>query len=87
MPTSDLTGERAWPTQPISLEAGAVRAAGDEGADSATLTPSAHAALTRLRTLRNGGLFTPPSRQGTIVLPGFDGGGEWGGAAVDRELA
>ena len=29
-------------------------------------------------------LFTPPSREGTVVLPGFDGGGEWGGAAVDR---
>jgi quinoprotein glucose dehydrogenase len=28
-------------------------------------------------------LFTPPSREGSIVLPGFDGGGEWGGAAVD----
>lgn len=27
----------------------------------------------------------PPSRQGTIVLPGFDGGGEWGGAAVDPD--
>jgi quinoprotein glucose dehydrogenase len=30
-------------------------------------------------------LFTPPSVEGTVVLPGFDGGGEWGGAAVDRE--
>ena len=27
--------------------------------------------------------FMPPSTQGTIILPGFDGGAEWGGAAVD----
>src|SRR6185295_11824591 len=37
----------------------------------------------RFRRLRHGSLFTPPSREGTLVLPGFDGGGEWGGAAVD----
>jgi quinoprotein glucose dehydrogenase len=36
-----------------------------------------------LHTLRADSLFTPPSREGTIILPGFDGGGEWGGAAVD----
>src|SRR5690606_26382743 len=27
--------------------------------------------------------FTPPSTQGTVIFPGFDGGGEWGGAAFD----
>ena len=36
--------------------------------------------------LRNA-FFAPPSRPGSIVLPGFDGGGEWGGAAVDPETA
>jgi quinoprotein glucose dehydrogenase len=30
-------------------------------------------------------MFTPPSKDGDWVFPGFDGGGEWGGAAVDRE--
>src|SRR5947207_8464239 len=55
-------------------------------ADLTNLTPSAHAAaLKRFRTLRHDALFAPPSRQGTVVLPGFDGGGEWGGAAVDPE--
>jgi quinoprotein glucose dehydrogenase len=47
-------------------------------------TPEAHAAvLARLRKLRSGGQFTPPSLQGTVVFPGFDGGGEWGGPAFD----
>jgi quinoprotein glucose dehydrogenase len=47
-------------------------------------TPEAHSAvLERFRKLRSGPQFTPPSFEGTIVLPGFDGGGEWGGAAWD----
>jgi quinoprotein glucose dehydrogenase len=55
-------------------------------ADITDRTPAAHnVALQRLRALRHDGLFTPPSREGSVVLPGFDGGGEWGGAAVDRE--
>ena len=49
-------------------------------------TPEAHAAvLERFRKVRSAGQFVPPSLQGTIVFPGFDGGGEWGGAAFDPE--
>jgi quinoprotein glucose dehydrogenase len=39
----------------------------------------------KLRAVRSGDQFTPPSTQGTIIFPGFDGGGEWGGAAFDPE--
>ena len=47
-------------------------------------TPEAHrAALERFRAVRSGGQFVPASLQGTIVFPGLDGGGEWGGAAFD----
>jgi quinoprotein glucose dehydrogenase len=35
------------------------------------------------RTLTSAGQFVPPDTAGVIVLPGLDGGGEWGGAAVD----
>jgi quinoprotein glucose dehydrogenase len=49
-------------------------------------TPEAHAAvLERFKKVRSAGQFVPPSREGTIVFPGFDGGGEWGGAAFDPE--
>lgn len=79
VPPSDLRGERAWPTQPFPVKP----------------APFARQAVTeadvtdrqRFRALNRGGFFTPPSRAGTIVLPGFDGGGEWGGAAVDPESA
>lgn len=49
-------------------------------------TPEAHrVALERFRKVRSGGQFMPPSFEGTIVFPGFDGGGEWGGPAFDPE--
>ena len=85
VPASDVPGEQAWPTQPVPVTpAPFARQVLGEG-DLTALTPDAHAAvLARYRTLRSEGVFTPPSRAGSVVLPGFDGGGEWGGAAVDR---
>jgi quinoprotein glucose dehydrogenase len=85
-PASDLAGEQAWPTQPVPVKPAPFARQSLTEADLTERTPAAHAAvLARFRTLRAGGLFTPPSRAGTIVFPGFDGGGEWGGAAVDQE--
>ncbi len=86
VPASDLIGEQAWPTQPVPLAPAPFARQSIADADLTELSPSAHAAaLKRFRTLRHDDLFAPPSREGTIVLPGFDGGGEWGGAAVDRD--
>jgi quinoprotein glucose dehydrogenase len=79
VPASDLRGERAWPTQPYPLRPAPFARQMIREAD---VTSSERR---RFRALRHDGLFTPPSRQGSIVLPGFDGGGEWGGAAVDPE--
>jgi quinoprotein glucose dehydrogenase len=42
--------------------------------------------LARFKKYRKG-FFEPPSLEGTIVFPGFDGGAEWGGAAFDPETA
>ena len=86
VPSSDLIGEETWPTQPIPTAPAPFARQSITEADLTELSPSAHsAALARFRKLRHDGLFAPPSREGTIVLPGFDGGGEWGGAAVDRD--
>jgi quinoprotein glucose dehydrogenase len=47
-------------------------------------TPAVHAALReRFQKLKSGPQFTPPSFEGTVVFPGFDGGAEWGGQAFD----
>jgi quinoprotein glucose dehydrogenase len=49
-------------------------------------TPEAHRAVVeQFRRLRSEGQWTPPSFEGTIIFPGFDGGAEWGGAAFDPE--
>ena len=37
----------------------------------------------RLAALRNDGLYTPPSTQGTIAYPMTGGGANWGGIAID----
>jgi quinoprotein glucose dehydrogenase len=74
---SQLRGERAWPTQPIPVKPAPFAR---QSVGEADVTD-----LKRFRALSRGGFFTPPSTEGTIVLPGFDGGGEWGGAAVDPE--
>ena len=51
-----------------------------------TRTPEAHAAvLDEFRKLIERAMFTPPCPTGTIVFPGVDGGGEWGGAAFDPD--
>ena len=77
VPASNLTGERTWPTQPFPLKP--IPFARQALGESDVTDPK------RFRALRSGALFTPPSREGSVVLPGFDGGGEWGGAAVDPD--
>ncbi|MBL8240095.1 MAG: PQQ-binding-like beta-propeller repeat protein [Bryobacterales bacterium] len=51
-----------------------------------TRTPEANRiARERLKTVRSNGQWEPPSLEGTIVFPGFDGAAEWGGQAFDPE--
>ncbi len=86
VPASDLAGEVASKTQPFPVKPAPFARQSVTDSDLTTLSAASHTeALKRFRTLRSGGLFMPPSKQGTIVLPGFDGGGEWGGAAIDKE--
>jgi glucose dehydrogenase len=39
----------------------------------------------RLRTYRNDGLFTPPSFEGSVEMPGHNGGANFGTSAVDPD--
>ena len=39
----------------------------------------------RFSLLRSDGQFVPGSFEGTVIFPGYDGGGEWGGATFDPE--
>jgi quinoprotein glucose dehydrogenase len=50
-------------------------------------TPEAHKwAVEQFRTFKSAGQFVPfGTKQPTIIFPGFDGGAEWGGPALDPE--
>ncbi len=83
-PPSDVEGEVTADSQPLPLipEPFARQRLTEDMLTERT--PEAHrAALERFRAVRSGGQFVPASLQGTIVFPGLDGGGEWGGAAFD----
>jgi quinoprotein glucose dehydrogenase len=83
-PKSDLAGEETWPTQPIPVLPKPFARQQLTEADLTDRTEEAHAAvLERFRRVRSGGQFVPPSEQGTVIFPGFDGGAEWGGSAYD----
>ncbi len=85
-PASDIDGEVLARTQPLpSLPPPFARQVLTEQMLTKR-TPEAHeAAVQRFHKLRSAGQWAPPSFQGTIVFPGFDGGAEWGGAAFDPE--
>lgn len=84
-PASNVPGETASPTQPIpQLPLPYARQL--LTADMLTTrTPEAHAwAVEQFKTFRSEGQFVPFSvDKQTVVFPGFDGGAEWGGPAVD----
>jgi quinoprotein glucose dehydrogenase len=83
-PASDLVGEKTWPTQPVPVRPAPFARQVLTEADLTDRTPEARAAvLERFRRVRSGGQFVPPSAQGTVIYPGFDGGAEWGGSAYD----
>jgi quinoprotein glucose dehydrogenase len=86
VPPSDAEGEELAKTQPFPLKPEPFARQVLTEDMLTKRTPEAHqAALERFRKIRSGGQFTPPSREGTIVFPGFDGAAEWGGSAFDPE--
>jgi quinoprotein glucose dehydrogenase len=83
-PPSTMAGESAWPTQPVPLKPAPFARQQLTEADLTNRTPAAHAAaLAKLREFPPHHPLAPPSLGGTIIYPGFDGGAEWGGPAVD----
>ena len=84
VPNSDVEGESLAESQPFpTLPPPFARQILTEEMVTKRTPEANKAVLERLRKLRSAGQFTPPSFEGTIIFPGFDGGGEWGGAAFD----
>jgi quinoprotein glucose dehydrogenase len=84
VPPTDVAGESASPTQPFPVAPPPLvphRLSPDEAFG---LTPWDRARCRdAIAALRNDGIFTPPSLRGTLMFPGYAGGSNWGGVAVD----
>lgn len=86
VPMSDLQGESAWPTQPIPTKPAPFSRQLFTYDDITDISPESHRqVLERFTKIRPHTPYLPPSREGSIVFPGFDGGAEWGGAATDPD--
>ncbi len=86
VPSSDLQGEAAWATQPLPSKPAPFARQLFTYDEITDISPASHrAVLEQFERVRPHVPFAPPSTQGTIIFPGFDGGGEWGGAAADPD--
>lgn len=84
VPQSDLPGEKTWATQPFPVKpAPYVRQGYTKEMLPERSKEAREYAKEVLDKSRAEGMFTPPSREGTIMAPGFRGGSTWGGAAFD----
>ena len=84
-PASTVPGEAASPTQPRPLKPDPYARQLLTEDMLTNRTPEAHAwAVEKFRTFRSEGIFIPFAlNKQTVNFPGFDGGAEWGGPAVD----
>jgi quinoprotein glucose dehydrogenase len=80
-----VAGEEAWPTQPFS-SLPALSPSRFTANDAWGVTPlDRRSCRNAIRPLRNDGIFTPPTLEGTLVVPSNIGGAHWGGLAYDPE--
>lgn len=83
-PKDALPGEFPWPTQPIPTKPApyARQAHTLTENDISIHAPDRDSLMVKFKGYKKA-LFASPSKEGTVILPGFDGGAEWGGAAAD----
>jgi quinoprotein glucose dehydrogenase len=87
VPPSDVPGEVASPTQPFPLAPPPLAPQKISADDAWGPTPEDRETCRNwIRGLRNEGIFTPPSLQGSVAVPGNLGGMTWSGYAFDPRL-
>ena len=84
-PPSDVPGEVTASEQPLPTRPAPFARQNLSENLLTNRTPEVHQwALEKFRTIRSEGQFVPFSiGKDTVIFPGFDGGAEWGGPAVD----
>jgi quinoprotein glucose dehydrogenase len=94
VPTSTVPGEWTAPTQPFPTRPAPFDRQGLTDDDLIDFTPELKAEAREIaKQWTIGPMFTPPTvegtapgdKKGTLYLPGWVGGANWGGAAVDPE--
>ena len=86
VPASSVDGEKLSLTQPYPEKPPPFTRQAFTEDMITNRTAEAHAAvLEKFRSVDSNGMYTPPSLRGTMLFPGTDGGGEWGGAAFDPD--
>ncbi|MEJ2583594.1 MAG: pyrroloquinoline quinone-dependent dehydrogenase [Robiginitalea sp.] len=86
VPASSLFGEQAWPFQPKPVKPRPfARQSQDLTPDDLSpYAPPEDSLLQRFQKLDKR-RFAPPGLNPVLLLPGFDGGAEWGGAGADPD--
>jgi quinoprotein glucose dehydrogenase len=88
VPGSDLPGERAAETQPVPARPPPFARQGFSADDITNLSSEARESVrAKLKDVRLGAIYTPPTLQGTVYSPGTIGGGNWSGASFDPTTA
>lgn len=85
VPKSPMPGEEVWPTQPFPSKPAIFARQTFTSKDlDPYLSPDERDRLKqKIDAARNSGIFTPPSTQETIEMPGNNGGANFGGVASD----
>lgn len=84
MPAATLPGEQSARTQPFPVLPPPFSRQTLTEEDLTQRTPEANAAARKtFREFSTAHPFSTPDLKGTIIFPGVDGGGEWGGPAFD----
>jgi quinoprotein glucose dehydrogenase len=83
---SEVEGEEAWPTQPIPTKPAPFARRSDEltADDISPYAENREELLTKFHKYKKG-FYEPLSLEGNLLMPGLDGGAEWGGAAVNPD--
>lgn len=81
-----LPGEQVWPTQPFPvLPKPFARLSNEIKPNHISPYAKNKEELSQILGQLKRSWYATPSEKGTLILPGFDGGGEWGGAGADPE--
>ncbi|RIL04525.1 MAG: pyrroloquinoline quinone-dependent dehydrogenase [Proteobacteria bacterium] len=84
VPASDVPGEAASPTQPFPTHWPVLIPQTLAPEDAWGVTPfDRKSCREKIAALRNEGIYTPPSLQGTLMFPGNAGGTNWGSVAIE----